>query len=174
MTNTESEICRLIQTMTLLIFKLIHIKPGYIHINIDHAVNLLGGTIRKSDIKEPIVYKTSNESFCIELPENTPDDLYTWLTAIQIGHLFLHMGFHITSSKWSSLPINEPYKGTEKRMPGDTTWFANLLLMPLNPFEEIIAKYTQDGITDLEKVSAYFKVPYNIMYNYGLQTGRLT
>lgn len=175
MTNTEQEakFHSLIQQMTEEIHRLFEIPTINACTDLESMVKKLGGKPITTGIKEPAVYKTSDTSFCIELPYKLDEHQKTWETAVCLGDLFLHMGYTTNPAKWNKQTLHAPYKYHDPEKQNLTNLFAGYLLMPTAIFDELIQTYTEkNGRINTAKIAKHFGVSVSIAHFWGVKIKR--
>lgn len=143
-----------------------------IPINLDLAVERLGGQIRKETLDAGIdgMIKKSNDSFLIKIPPEQTQNRVRFSIAHELGHLFLHMGYLLDEQLWNSTDeytdsvyfrvghSEEEYEAHE---------FAASFLMPKNTYLELVNKIAINNIVDINTIADYFQVSKDAAWNRG-------
>lgn len=145
--------------------------------NIDDIVNKLNGKIQKvSHIEEKGLYKINDEKFIIKMTPYDNNKQRTIQMAMQIGHLFLHMGYLINKDIWKRQHISKPYGYYISHEDAITKeWqaykFAQALLMPKELYKEQTEKNTENNTTNTKKIAEYFNVTRSAATSRGVTLG---
>ena len=145
-------------------------------VDFDALVKFLGGEIKNAGSggdPEAAIIKTGENSFCIVIREDKPENRKRFSKAHELGHLFVHMGFQLDEDLWKSMPIGATYprfgNSEEER---EAHYFAAALLMPKNEFLSKCNEETNVAQEcDLQAVAEYFEVSYDAALNRGKDLG---
>lgn len=152
-TDTRSKIDNLVRT----------IQDTY-HIvtpigNMNHVVHILGGSIWGDYMVSGSVVEKTGDCFRILMNRysySSYKDRFT--VAVELGHLFLHMGYKIDYNRWCSIPDGQYTRLWNSEEYSLAYEFASSFLMPEWLVYSMVRKETHDGVVDITKLSNCFQV----------------
>lgn len=130
-------------------------------IDIEEAVNRLGGTLSASALDDKIeaLVRKNGDRFEIVIHNDKPNPRKRFSIAHELGHLFLHMGYLVDPGKWGKA---EEYKDSVYYRFGfgieedEANEFAAAFLMPEREFREAIAGNSKGGKCAIANVANVF------------------
>ena len=129
-------------------------------------VHKFGGDIEKSIMMDPFGYgqllKIDNKHFKIILPSSLTEERERYLIGLQLGNLFLHMGFEVDENKWNQFK-NISYNFTDYHSMFLSREFALTFLMPKGILKKKIEQYTMNNQVPIKEVANYFELPTDIV-----------
>lgn len=111
------------------------------------------------------VQKTGKDSFVILIRDMKDTQKSNFVIARELGHLFLHMGFHTNEACWLRQTHTIHYVYSKPEQLYQANAFALALLMPEKYFLENVAKNTKEQRIDMKKVAKYFGVAFSMATN---------
>ena len=125
--------------------------------DVEHVVHVLGGSIQVDYSISGSVIEKAGDSFRILMGSYSFSSYKGRFTvAVEIGHLFLHMGYKIDSNRWYSIPDGQYTRLWNSEEYSLAYEFASSFLMPVGLVYSRVRKETHDGVVDISKLSNYF------------------
>lgn len=142
-------------------------------VNIYYCINLLQGRvnlINNKTFSDVEINKITDDYYCFELKYSNykNEGILRYDLTKAIGHLFLHMGYLINASKWTSVK-NHIYNSTYED--AEAHEFASVFLMPKNKFYEISEKFKNNNKYKIKKIANHFGVLVSVASNRGKKLG---
>lgn len=131
--------------------------------SIENIVNKLGGRVEETSSLSSFdgaIIKTNDYSFVIRISAFQSETRKRFTVAHEIGHLFLHMGYMIDSSKWEEQKMDVAlyFRNGNSELEYEANEFAAALLMPRQMYKNILDLNTNGTHVDTIKIANYFKV----------------
>lgn len=131
-------------------------------LDIDGVVQRIGGKVEeKADLDvmcDGLIRKDGAASFCIEVSPRLSPFRRTFVIAHELGRLFLHMGYRTNWVRWQEQGEAAYKRAGTSVLENQATEFAAALLMPRDPFGEVIEKYTCRDCVDVVEAAKYLNV----------------
>lgn len=135
-----------------------------------NVVAKLGGTVVATDTFQSKLKRDGN-GFTIEVPFYTATKKLNYLTARELGHLFLHMGYLTNSDIWEKQKDGEFYKENNIEKIRQANKFAYSLLMPREEYKLFITNNSVNGKINIKKIADYFDVLASVAFERGCLLG---
>lgn len=127
--------------------------------DIEHVVHVLGGSIWGDYTVSGSVIEKIGDYFRIIIDRDNYNSYRgRFIIAVELGHLFLHMGYKIDYDRWSSISDGRYVRLWDSEEYSLAYEFASSFLMPVGLFYSRVGKETHDGVVDIPKLSNYFQV----------------
>lgn len=126
--------------------------------NIEDVVTTLGGCVEEDNDVCSSKIKRQNDRFVIYVSAHLTPERKHFAIAQELGHLFLHMGYTISSLLWSKQKNMAYYISKSPLEEYQANEFARALLMPKFEYKNILDKYTTGDEVKTGKIAEYFGV----------------
>lgn len=160
--NIDPKTITLIENLTQDIIKEYDLKIPVTEIN--DIVTKIGGVVtldfKLGRYSTPRVKKINTHIFEISISPYTPESLKNVMIAMELGHVFLHMGYEIDKDLWEQQSTKSCFKENEQTEK-EAHAFGIALLMPKDEYKQIINKYTENGRVDMKDIAKHFNVTIN-------------
>lgn len=138
--------------------------------DLDQRVQLMGGRIIEEkgfdELIDPSLRKVDEFHFEVIVPEQLSGPNRTKLVLLELGHLFLHMGFRTSCDCWASqdaklrrFPMANQFNQAHA--------FALAIMMPKDEFRSVLIDSASGQRVDLERVSQHFNVSRSLVIQRG-------
>lgn len=169
----KAKIKSLISALCTEIFNVFQLPVIDATTDLNDVIKQLSGSICYSKNNDYQIYKTSDNTFLIELPVNHDKKQATWYIAQQLGTLFLHMGFQTNPMCWTQIPLHKPYECNTLEDQEQSNLFAGFFLMPKHEFKRIMDMYSEGSTVHTEKIAEHFGVQISTAHWWGVTLGYL-
>lgn len=129
--------------------------------NINDVVTTLGGRVEETmdiDTMSDGSIRKQDDGFIIYISPFQSSERKKFTIAHELGHLFLHMGYRISSELWNKQKNATYYRSGDSLMEYQANEFAAALLMPKETYKKIMDQYTIENKVETDKVADYFGV----------------
>lgn len=124
-----------------------------------YVVHVLGGSVWEDDsVSGSGIEKIGNYFRIIMSKYDYSSYKDRFSVAVELGHLFLHMGYKIDYDRWGSIPDGKYVRVWNSEEHALAYDFASSFLMPVGLFLYRVRKEVHDGVVDVTKLSKYFQV----------------
>lgn len=145
--------------------------------NMSDAVRIMGGTVIENPdmdgFSDGKIRKTGDDSFTIEVSPYQTEERKNFTIAHELGHLFLHMGFHSNEEKWNRQGNTEYYRNGNSKTEYQANEFAAAFLMPQAEYKRVMDQHTTGNLVNTSKVASHFHVSVDAASNRGKWLGYL-
>ena len=144
--------------------------------NINDVVTTLGGRVEETmdiDTMFDGSIRKQDDGFIIYISPFQSSERKKFTIAHELGHLFLHMGYKISSELWDKQKNATYYRSGDSLMEYQANEFAAALLMPKEIYKKIMDQYTIENKVETDKVADYFGVSVSAASNRGKFLGYL-
>lgn len=144
--------------------------------NINNVVTALGGRVEETmdiDTMSDGSIRKQDDGFIIYISPFQSSERKKFTIAHELGHLFLHMGYKISSELWDKQKNATYYRSGDSLMEYQANEFAAALLMPKEIYKKIMDQYTIENKVETDKVADYFGVSVSAASNRGKFLGYL-
>ncbi len=144
--------------------------------NINDVVTTLGGRVEETmdiDTMSDGSIRKQDDGFIIYISPFQSSERKKFTIAHELGHLFLHMGYKISSELWDKQKNATYYRSGDSLMEYQANEFAAALLMPKEIYKKIMDQYTIENKVETDKVADYFGVSVSAASNRGKFLGYL-
>ena len=130
--------------------------------NLKDFANHFGGIIVQQPIKEDIVYKYSDSTFCISIPSHEPETETLWQAAVRLGDAILHMHALDISTGidhgWHNVEQDKHYENRDWITQNQSNLFAAFLLMPPDKFRKLCNEHTEGDVVHITEIAKHLPV----------------
>ena len=124
-----------------------------------YVVHVLGGSIWEVySVSGSELEKTGNYFRIIMGKYDYSSYKDRFSVAVELGQLFLHMGYKIDYDRWGSIPDGRYVRVWNSEEHALAYEFASSFLMPIGLFPYRVRKEVHNGVADITKLSKYFQV----------------
>lgn len=144
--------------------------------NINDVVTTLGGRVEETmdiDTMSDGSIRKQDDGFIIYISPFQSSERKKFTIAHELGHLFLHMGYRISSELWNKQKNATYYRSGDSLMEYQANEFAAALLMSKETYKKIMDQYTIENKVETDKVADYFGVSVSAASNRGKFLGYL-
>lgn len=146
-------------------------------IDINQVVQQLGGDViddpALNEFSDGKVKKTGENSFEIAVSPFQTMERRNFTIAHEIGHLFLHMGFHTNQERWDRQDSICYYRLGNSELEYQANEFAAAFLMPEQEYKIVMDRYTTNNYVETAMIAEYFHVSTSAAANRGRWLGFL-
>jgi Zn-dependent peptidase ImmA (M78 family) len=139
--------------------------------DIEAAVNAMGGSIEPAsnfdELIDGSIQKNGNDRFLIRIATGQSDRRKNFTIAHELGHLFLHMGYHTNPDVWARQQNAVYLRFGASEAEYQANEFAAALLMPPALFKRKVEQYSKGNNVSIQLVADYFNVSIAAAVNRG-------